>query len=85
MLKKGLQVGFAIPRRDVVIELSQRLADAFKNYNVICVYGGHTANLEGDIICLTTHQLYRYEKYFDLLILAYPSKKYQAFDLNFFI
>ena len=22
---------------------------------------------------------------FDLLILAYPSKKYQAFDLNFFI
>ena len=78
MLKKGLQVGFAIPRRDVVIELSQRLADAFKNYNVICVYGGHTVNLEGDIICLTTHQLYRYEKYFDLLILdevdAFPFK-----------
>ena len=34
--------------------------------------------LTGDILCLTTHQLYRYEKYFDLLILdeidAFPYK-----------
>ena len=77
-LKNHLQVGFAIPRRDVVIELATRLQDAFKNYKVICVYGGHNSVLEGDIICLTTHQLFRYEKYFDLLILdevdAFPYK-----------
>lgn len=67
-LAKKMNVGFAIARRDVVIELSERLKQAFKNYKVVSLYGGHTSELEGDIICLTTHQLYRFEKYFDLLI-----------------
>lgn len=68
-LAKKMNVGFAIARRDVVIELSERLKQAFKNYKVVSLYGGHTSELEGDIICLTTHQLYRFEKYFDLLII----------------
>ena len=68
-LAKKMNVGFAIARRDVVIELSERLKQAFKNYRVVSLYGGHTSELEGDIICLTTHQLYRFEKYFDLLII----------------
>ena len=62
-------VGFAIPRRDVVIEIHQRLKSIFKLNKVIAVYGGHNDILEGDIICLTTHQLFRYNNYFDLLIL----------------
>lgn len=86
-LKNKLQVGFAIPRRDVVIELSLRLQDAFKKYKVVCVYGGNTSVLEGDIICLTTHQLFRYEKYFDLLILdevdAFPYKDNEVLESFF--
>lgn len=73
-----MKVGFAIPRRDVVIELVHRLKTTFKTYKVISVYGGHTDDLVGDIVCLTTHQLFRYENYFDLLILdeidAFPFK-----------
>lgn len=67
-LANGHQVGFTIPRRDVVIELSKRLQKAFPMIKVTSVYGGHTKELQGGIIVCTTHQLYRYQKYFDLLI-----------------
>ena len=71
-------VAFAIPRRDVVIELFPRIKNAFPNSKVVTVYGGHTGSLTGDIVLLTTHQLYRYEKYFDLIIIdeidAFPFK-----------
>ena len=77
-LKNAYQVGFAIPRKDVVIELGIRLKKTFVNNKVVSVFGGNTSDLVGDIIVLTTHQLYRYEKYFDLLILdeidAFPYK-----------
>lgn len=68
VLLKGGHVGFATPRKDVVIDLMPRMKEAFKNAKVIGVYGEHNQVLEGDIIVLTAHQLYRYEKYFDLLI-----------------
>ena len=68
-LSLSQHVGFAIPRRDVVIELRNRLASSFSNNKVIALYGGNTKEKEGDIIVLTTHQLYRYNHYFDLLIL----------------
>lgn len=67
-LNEGKQVGFVIPRRDVVIELRERIRKAFPNIQVNAVYGGNTTYLTGDIIVLTAHQLYRYPKYFDLLI-----------------
>lgn len=74
----GDRVGFAVPRRDVVIELYDRFHEIFKFNKVVMVYGGHTERLEGDLVCLTTHQLYRYKDYFDLLILdevdAFPFK-----------
>ena len=65
----GDKVGFAIPRRDVVIEIYQRITEIFKSNKVIYLCGGHTDEYKGDIIILTTHQLYRYKNYFDLLIL----------------
>ena len=68
-LSLGLHVGFATPRKDVVIDLKPRIKEAFKDARVIAVYGEHTKRLNGDIIVLTTHQLYRYNHYFDLLIL----------------
>lgn len=77
-LSRGEQVGFAVPRRDVAIELYWRIKEAFPGRKTVAVYGGHTYSLSGDIIVLTTHQLYRYENYFDLLILdeidAFPFK-----------
>ncbi len=75
---RGDRVAFALPRRDVVIELYHRLKDAFKENEVVAVYGGHHDRLEGDIVVLTTHQLYRYPQYFDLIVMdeidAFPYK-----------
>ena len=74
----GEKVAFALPRRDVCIELYNRLKDIFRENSVTSVYGGHTSHLEGDIVVLTTHQLYRYKRYFSLIILdeidAFPFK-----------
>ena len=65
----GEKVAFALPRRDVANELYNRLKEIFNKNKVICLYGGHTKEKEGDIIVLTTHQLYRYKNYFSLIIL----------------
>ena len=77
-MSKGMHVGFALPRRDVVIELYWRLKSAFPNQKIIAVYGQHNSELEGDCIILTTHQLYRYPAFFDLLVMdeidAFPFK-----------
>lgn len=77
-MSKGLNVGFALPRRDVVVELFFRLRDAFPKNKIVAVYGSHTSTLRGDCIILTTHQLYRYPRYFDLLVMdeidAFPFK-----------
>jgi competence protein ComFA len=77
-IKCGEKVAFALPRRDVAIELHKRLKEIFTFNKVVCVYGGHTQQKIGDIVVLTTHQLYRYKKYFSLIILdeidAFPFK-----------
>jgi len=77
-LSKGLKVAYAISRKEVVKELEFRFKQIFKNTNVVAVYGGHHDVLYGDLIICTTHQLYRYYKNFDLLILdevdAFPLK-----------
>ena len=72
MLKMKKKVCFAIPRRQVVLELRERLAQYFPKAKVIAVCGGHTAQTDGDLIICTTHQLYRYFHAFDLLILDEP-------------
>ena len=68
-INKELRVGFAVPRRDVVIELASRFRYTFPKANVVSLFGGNTAIKEGDLIVLTTHQLYRFVDYFDLLIM----------------
>ncbi len=77
-LNKGLKVAYAIPRKEVVIELEKRFAKIFAKAEVTSVYGEHHEKLSGDLIICTTHQLYRYYKSFDLLILdevdAFPLK-----------
>ena len=77
-LSKGLKVAYAISRTEVVKELTIRFQKIFKTAKVISVYGGHHDELTGDLILCTMHQLYRYHKTFDLLILdevdAFPLK-----------
>ena len=77
-ISSGLKVGFAVPRRSVCYELYCRFRNIFRNNKVVSVYGGHHKDVEGDIVCLTTHQLFRYPHYFDLLIMdeidAFPFK-----------
>lgn len=72
MLGRGKKVCFAIPRRQVVLELSEHLQACFPHAKVTAVCGGHTEVTDGDLIVCTTHQLYRYYQAFDLLILDEP-------------
>ena len=53
-LAKGCRVGFAISRRQVVLEIRERMQDAFKNLNVIAVCEGYTEVTEGDLCLLYT-------------------------------
>ena len=86
-IDSGLRVGFAVPRRTVCAELCDRFKHHFPNNKVIAVYGGHHKTIEGDIVCLTTHQLFRYKNYFDLLILdeidAFPYKGNEVLEQLF--
>ena len=68
-LRKGWKVGFAISRRQVVLEIQERMQQAFADIKVIAVCEGHTDVIDGDLIICTMHQLYRYHQSFDLLIM----------------
>ena len=87
-IQKGYKVGFAVPRRNVCYELKCRLQKIFTKNSVIAVFGGSHRVLTGDIICLTTHQLFRYKNYFDLLIMdeidAFPFKGNKVLKQLFF-
>lgn len=67
-LAEGKRVGFVIPRRDVVQEMVPRFQQVFPSLTITSVFGGHHDQLEADLIILTTHQIFRYEQYFDVLI-----------------
>ena len=86
-IENKLRVGFAVPRRDVCVELYYRFAEIFDKNDLTAVYGGNTKCLEGDLVVLTTHQLFRYEHYFDLLIMdeidAFPFKGSEILEIFF--
>lgn len=68
-LNKGLKIAFAISRRQVVLEIKNRLEKAFPTLSIVAVTQGYTGVTDGDIIVCTMHQLYRYPYGFDLLIM----------------
>ncbi|CAM2933964.1 helicase-related protein [Paenibacillus sediminis] len=64
------RVLIATPRRDVVLELSPRIAKAFPSETVSTLYGGSEERWqEGSITLATTHQLMRFYHAFDLVII----------------
>jgi competence protein ComFA len=77
-LNKKMKVGWTIPRRQVVLELTERLKKAFPMISIVAVCEGHTSVLSADLVLFTTHQAFRYQGSFDVLILdevdAFPYK-----------
>ncbi|MDK8181624.1 helicase-related protein [Paenibacillus sp. UMB4589-SE434] len=74
---RGQKVCIATPRRDVVLELQPRIEKAFPGARVVTLYGGSDDRWsKGDITLATTHQLLRFYKSFDLMVVdeldAYP-------------
>ena len=63
-LSLGKKVGFAISRRQVVLEIKDRMQLAFPTLKVVAVCEGYTEITEGDLIICTMHQLYRYHQTF---------------------
>lgn len=83
-LQAGKKVGFAISRRQVVLEIQERMQKAFQSLHVIAVCEGHTDVVDGDLIICTMHQLYRYHQTFDLLIMdevdAFPYRDNEVLE-----
>lgn len=78
-INTSLKIAIAIPRKDVVVELYNRIKKDFKLAQVVSVYGGNNEMLLGDVVIITTHQLFRYNKYFDVIVIdevdAFPFYK----------
>lgn len=68
-LEKGLRVCIATPRTDVVLELYPRFQVVFPTTNIHALYG-EAPKQEGyaQLVMATTHQLYRFQHAFDLII-----------------
>lgn len=70
MLHARKKVLIATPRRDVVLELAPRLKKAFPDRTIVTLYGGSEERWEqGHITLSTTHQLLRFQRSFDLVII----------------
>lgn len=68
-LHQGHRVCFCIPRRELVVELYQRVQEAFCYIDIGIAYGGYLDNIDSQFVICTMHQLYRFEnKQFDLMI-----------------
>ena len=69
-LAAGGRVLFAIPRREVVLELVPRLQGAFPGIELVALYGGSGERFHAaPLIIATTHQCVRFFQAFDLIIL----------------
>ncbi|MEC0258329.1 helicase-related protein, partial [Paenibacillus lautus] len=70
ILDAGGRVLVAAPRRDVVLELAPRLSKAFPAEKVVTLYGGSPDRWKrGTITLATTHQLLRFKRAFDLVVI----------------
>lgn len=68
-LSTGKRVCMATPRTDVVLELAPRLQKVFPDIKVAALYGGSEDRHEfAQITIATTHQLLRFYKAFDVMI-----------------
>ncbi len=80
-LEKGLRVCIAAPRTDVVLELFPRFQRVLPQTVIHAYYGG-APRQDGyaQLILATTHQLYRFEKAFDVMIIDEADAFPYSFD-----
>lgn len=71
-LAQGERVGIAVARRQVVLQLTERYRAIYPNLKVRAVCEGHLSDLSGHLVICTTHQLFRFHKAFDCLVLDEP-------------
>lgn len=68
-LKQNLRVCIATPRTDVVLELAPRLQKVFPSIQVAALYGGsEDRHIFSPLTISTTHQLFRFNEAFDVII-----------------
>ncbi|MBW8349447.1 DEAD/DEAH box helicase [Bacillus sp. IITD106] len=68
-LLSGYRVCIATPRTDVVLELAPRFKKVFPHTKVAALYGGtEERHVYAPLTISTTHQLMRFEKAFDVMI-----------------
>ncbi len=68
-LSTGKRVCVATPRTDVVLELAPRLKKVFPNIKIAALYGGSEDRHEyAQLTIATTHQLLRFYRSFDVMI-----------------
>ncbi|QLK85525.1 DEAD/DEAH box helicase family protein [Staphylococcus sp. 17KM0847] len=65
--QRGDNVAVVSPRVDVVIEVSKRLRDAFKDEMIDVLHQQSQQRYNGHFVVATVHQLYRFKKHFDVL------------------
>ncbi|HZK18008.1 MAG TPA: DEAD/DEAH box helicase, partial [Clostridia bacterium] len=70
-LDAGARVLYAVPRRDVVLELFPRFKKAFPGVGISVLYGGCRYGRFDDaqLTLATTHQVIRFYKNFDIVVL----------------
>lgn len=69
-LTRGERVCIATPRTDVVLELEPRLRQVFTNIPIAALYGGSPDRcIQAPLTIATTHQLLRYFRAFDTIII----------------
>ncbi len=69
-LQQGSDVLFAVPRRDIVVELGRRVQAAFPGVPVHALYGGSPGKFaDARLVVATTHQVMRLYRRFDLVVL----------------
>lgn len=70
VLERGGKALVATPRRDVVLELAPRMAKAFPERPLSVLFGGSEQRWrEARLVLATTHQLLRFYRAFDLVII----------------
>ncbi|MDZ7834806.1 MAG: DEAD/DEAH box helicase family protein [Alkalibacterium sp.] len=69
-LEAGKRVCITSPRIDVCLELAPRIQESFPTVPMAVLYGGaEESYVYTQLVIATTHQLYRFEEAFDVLII----------------
>ncbi|MEJ7462422.1 DEAD/DEAH box helicase family protein [Staphylococcus saprophyticus] len=66
---QGDNIAVVSPRVDVVVEISQRIKNAFLHEDIDVLHQSRKQEFNGHFIISTIHQLYRYKNHFDIIII----------------